>query len=86
MSTLTYVSTADAKEEFAELINRVSHYKERIILTRRGHDVAVIVPIEDLLILQKAQNKNELEEASAALQEARSKGTFSIDDLKDEIG
>jgi len=85
MST-TYISTIDAKEEFSELINRVSHGKERIILTRRGKEIAAIVPLEDLLFLQKSQSKNDLDEAVEALQEARTQGAKSLEDLKDEIG
>ncbi len=80
------ISTADAKEEFVELINRVSHYKERIILTRRGHEVAAIVPIEDLSILQKELHKTELEEATEALQEARTQGTSSLEELIEQVG
>ncbi len=84
--TTTSISTADAKEEFSELLNRVTHYKERIILTRRGKEIAVIVPLEDLLTLQKSQSKNDLDEAVEALQEARNQGTIALEDLKTEIG
>jgi len=84
--TTTYVSTIDAKEEFSELISRVSHHKERIILTRRGKEIAAIVPLEDFLHLQKSQSKNDFEEAVEALQEARSQGTIALEDLKTETG
>jgi prevent-host-death family protein len=84
--TTTYVSTIDAKEEFSELVNRVSHNKERIILTRRGKEIAAIVPLEDYYHLQKSQNKNDLDEAIEALQEARSQGSITLEDFKAEIG
>ncbi len=84
--TTSYVSTLDAKEEFSELINRVSHNKERIILTRRGKEIAVIIPIEDFQHLQKSQSKNDLDEAVEALQEARNLGTMSLEDLKAKVG
>ena len=84
--TTTSISTADAKEDFAELINRVSHNKERIVLTRRGKEIAAIIPVEDLLLLQESQNKHDLQEAVEALKEARSQGTITLDDLKEEIG
>lgn len=86
--TTTYVNTIDAKdakEEFSELINRVSHNKERIILTRRGKEIAAIVPLEDFLYLQKSQNKNDFDDAVEALQEARSQGTITLEDFKAEI-
>lgn len=84
--TTTYVSTIDAKEEFSELINRVSHNKERILLTRRGKEIAAIVPLEDFHYLQASQNKLDLDEAVEALQEARTQGTIALDDFKAEIG
>lgn len=82
----TSINTVDAKEEFTELVNRVVHNKERIILTRRGNDIAAIVPIEDLALLMSAQQKADLEEAANALKEAREQGTMSLDDFKEELG
>lgn len=84
--TTTYISTIEAKEEFSELINRVSHHGERIVLTRRGKEVAAMVPLEDLLQLQKSQSQSDLEQAVEALKEARSQGTITLDLLKDELG
>ncbi|MBX3708637.1 MAG: type II toxin-antitoxin system prevent-host-death family antitoxin [Gammaproteobacteria bacterium] len=84
--TTTYVSTIDAKEEFSELVNRVSHHKERIILTRRGKDIAAIVPLEDFHRIQLSQNKDDLAEALEALQEARNQGTMTLSHLREEIG
>lgn len=80
------ISTAEAKEEFSELINRVSHYNEHIVLTRRGKEVAALIPIDDLQLLQAAKSKQDLEEATEALQEARSQGTTTLEELLDELG
>lgn len=81
----THISTIDAKEEFSELINRVSHNKERIILTRRGHEIAALVPLDDFLLLEQKQNKNDLEAALDALQEARSQGAITLEDFITKI-
>lgn len=85
MTTIS-INTVDAKEEFSELMNRVSHYKERVILTRRGKDIAAIVPIEDFHRLQESQSKSDLEEATEALKEARANGTMTLDELKAQVG
>jgi prevent-host-death family protein len=85
MTTMS-INTADAKEDFIELINRVAHNKERIILTRRDKEIAAIIPIEDLKFLESSQSKNDLDEAAEALKEARSQGTLSLDELKADIG
>lgn len=79
--TTGYMNTIEAKEDFADLISRVSHHKERVILTRRGKEVAAIIPIEDFALLQASQNKSDLEEATEALKEARDKGVITLNDL-----
>lgn len=84
--TTTSVNTVEAKEEFSDLISRVSHNKERIILTRRGKEVAAIIPIEDLVLLEASQNKFDLHDAMESLKEARSQGTLSLQEFKDQIG
>lgn len=84
--TVTSMTTIEAKEEFSELINRVSHHKERILLTRRGKEIAAIIPLEDLLLLQASQDKSDLHDAVEALKEARHQGAITLEELKDEIG
>lgn len=84
--SITSISTAEAKEQFSELINRVSHSKERIVLTRRDKEVAAIISLDDLQILLKAESQNDLKEATEALQEARTKGTVTLEDVKEELG
>lgn len=80
------ISAADAKEELPELLNRVSHYKEHIIITRRGKEIAALIPIEDLQLIKESQNKNDLQEAVESLKQAREEGTITLQQLKNEIG
>ncbi len=84
--TITLMNTVEAKEQFADLINRVVHSKERIILTRRGKEIAAIIPLEDLKAIQQTQDKNDLHAAIDALKEARTTGTVSLDQLQEELG
>jgi len=42
------VGVAEAKAKFSELLGRVLHRGERIIVQRRGKPVAALVPIADL--------------------------------------
>lgn len=83
--TISSINTVEAKEEFSELISRVMHNKERIILVRRGKEVAALVPIEDLTLLQSSQDKSDLHEALEALKEARTDGALTLQQLKTEI-
>lgn len=83
--TISTINTVEAKEEFSELLSRVMHNKERIVLVRRGKEVAALIPIEDLALLQSSQDKIDLHEALEALKEARTAGTSTIEQLKMDI-
>lgn len=84
--TITSMNTLEAKEQFSELLNRVAHNKEKIVLTRRGKDIAVIIPVEDFKALQQTQDKQDLHDAIDALKEARHVGMKTLLQLKEEIG
>ncbi len=84
--TMTLMNTIEAKEQFADLINRVAHNKERIVLTRRGKEIAAIIPLEDLSLLMESQDKHDLREAIDALKEARNNGTITLEQLKEDLG
>jgi prevent-host-death family protein len=83
MATL---STAEAQEQFSELLRRVSSDKERIVLTRAGEELVAVVPIEDLALMESLEDRADIEEAREALREAQEKGTTSLADLKAELG
>jgi prevent-host-death family protein len=48
----TEIPVTQARDELAELINRVAYGHERIILTRHSKAVACLVPPEDLQRLE----------------------------------
>ncbi len=82
----TTMTTIDAKENFTDLLNHVSHTKERVILLRRGKEVAAVVSIEDLQFLETTRDKQDLREAIEALKETKTHGAIPLEKLKDEIG
>ena len=82
MNTIT---TVDAREHFSELINRTSYGKERVLLTRRGKGVAVLIPLEDLRLLEEMEDQLDLLDAKKALREAKKEGTISLDKFKKEL-
>lgn len=59
------LSTVEAREHFSEVVNRAAFGKERILLTRRGRPLAVVVPVADLEALEALE---EAEDVRAALQ------------------
>ena len=65
----TKVTTADARNNFADIVNKVAYGKEPIILTRRGQDIAALVSIEELELLQQIEDHIDIEDAKQALAE-----------------
>jgi prevent-host-death family protein len=51
------IPVTQARDELAELINRVAYGHERIILTRHSKAVACLVPPEDLTRLQEGDQE-----------------------------
>jgi len=66
----TKVSTADARKNFADIVNKVTYGKEPIVLTRRGQDVAALVSMEELELLQQIEDHIDIEDAKQALAES----------------
>ncbi len=80
------IPTVKARDEFSDLVNRVAYGKERVVLTRRGKPLAAVVPLEDVELLERLEDRIDLDEARAALAEARDGGTVSWEEIKAEIG
>lgn len=81
---MTKISTAEARNDFAEVINRTAFGKERFVLTRRGKDLVAIVPIEDLQLLEELEDQLDVAAAKAALAESAERVSYA--DLRRELG
>jgi antitoxin Phd len=63
------ISTASARKNLAEIVNQVAYGVEPVILTRRGKEVAALVSIEELELLQQIENHLDIADAKKALAE-----------------
>lgn len=79
------ISTVEAREQFAEVVNRAAYGKERLILTRRGKALAAIVPIDDLELIRELEDRIDAEEARRAKEEAERDGWTTLDQLREEL-
>lgn len=41
------LNVAEAKQRFSDLLGRVAYGRERVMITRRGRPMAMLVPVED---------------------------------------
>jgi prevent-host-death family protein len=80
------ITTGKAREQLSNVINRAAFGKESVVLTRRGKEIAAIVPIEDVKLLEELEDRVDLEEARAALAETKSKGTIPWKKIKVDLG
>ena len=79
---MTRIAASKVRESFADTLNRVAYRRERVVLRRRGKDLAAVVPIEDFLFLEELEDRLDLEAARKALKE---KGTVSWARLKADL-
>jgi antitoxin Phd len=65
---MTRVTTAAARRDFEGTLNRARR-GTRIVLQKGGKDVAAIVSVEDLELLEELEDRLDVEDARAALRE-----------------
>ena len=83
---MTQLPTSKARDHLAEILNKVAFGAERIILSRRGKALAAVIPIADLKLLEKLEDRIDLEDARKALKEVEKEGSVSWDQIKSELG
>lgn len=87
---MTRRNVAEAREEFEALVNRAADEGEPTVVSRQGKDVAVILPLDDLRLLQELaeaeMDRRDVAEAMAALREAEETGTVSLEEARRELG
>ncbi|MBI5419488.1 MAG: type II toxin-antitoxin system Phd/YefM family antitoxin [Deltaproteobacteria bacterium] len=73
-----------ARRELPEAVNKLVYGNgEPIVLSRRGKDLAAIVPIEDLQLIEELKDRMLSEKAKRALKE---KGRIPWGKIKKDLG
>ncbi len=83
---MVHLPASKAREGFADTINRAAYGKERVVVRRRGKEVAAVVPIEDLRLLEELEDRVDLSDARAALAETKKKGARSLESILKDLG
>ncbi|GAB6191422.1 type II toxin-antitoxin system Phd/YefM family antitoxin [Desulfocastanea catecholica] len=78
------ITTADARKNFADIVNTVAYGKEPIVLTRRGQEIAALISIEELQLLEKIEDYIDIKDAKKALEEPGE--NISADEFWKELG
>ena len=81
-----HIGVSEARDAFAELVNRAAYGHERVLVARRGKPIAAIVPIEDVRFLERMEDEFDLEAAREALADPESKVRIPWEQVKHDLG
>ncbi|MBN1941919.1 MAG: type II toxin-antitoxin system prevent-host-death family antitoxin [Phycisphaerae bacterium] len=79
---MTTLPITEAREHLADLGNRVALLGERVIVERRGKNLFALVPVEDLELLERLEDKLDLD----AVRQARNEPAKSWAEVKKALG
>ena len=79
------MTASKARSDFSELLSRVANKRERILVRRRGKDVAALVPVEDLELLEELQDLQDVKEANRRLTDPE-EVPIPYDKVRKELG
>jgi prevent-host-death family protein len=51
------LQATQARQEFADTLNRVAYGGDRIVVRRRGRNIAAVVPVEDLDLIKRCEEE-----------------------------
>jgi prevent-host-death family protein len=80
------MTVAEAKNHFSDVLRRAEYGGERVVVERHGKPVAAIVSTDDLRRLEATDDAVDLEDARAALAEAKHAGTVSLETVLQKYG
>jgi prevent-host-death family protein len=80
------IPISDARQNLAELCNRVAYGGERLLIARRGKARVALVSVEDLELLELLEDAIDLAAARNALREAENVGTRPLREVLRELG
>ncbi|MGP0063040.1 MAG: type II toxin-antitoxin system Phd/YefM family antitoxin [Isosphaeraceae bacterium] len=82
------LNVVELRQSLAEILNRAEYQGERIVIHRRGKDVAAIISLEDLKLfeqlLEDAEDRIDIEAARAALAESEDRIPYA--DVRRRLG
>jgi prevent-host-death family protein len=80
-----HVRISEARDGFAELVNRVSYGHERIRVARRGREVAALVPIADIELLELLEDALDLEAVREAMSDPENADPIPWEQVRDRL-
>lgn len=79
------ITTAEARKNMAELLNRAAYGGERFVVTRHGKQLVAIVPVGDATLLERLRGLLEKHDYEAALEAVSELGTVPWDEVRRDL-
>lgn len=79
------ITTAEARKDMADLLNRTAYGKERFVVTRHGKELVAIVPLEEVTLLDRLRALLSRKEFERALEEMDTDDTVAWDEVRREL-
>jgi prevent-host-death family protein len=83
-TNITRLSLAELGENLEDTLKRVAGELRRVVVHHQGKDIAVLVPLEDLALIEEMEDRFDVENAEAAMAEEGE--NIKLADLKAELG
>jgi prevent-host-death family protein len=84
---MAHLPASEARDKFSDTLNRAAYGGERIVLQRRGKNIAALIPMEDYELFLRLVREREDRDDSEALQRAKQEsGSISWEEIKREAG
>jgi prevent-host-death family protein len=80
------VEATAARNRFSDLLNQVRYRADRVLIERRGKDMAVLIPMEDLRLLELLEDTIDIDAARKALANPKNKVRVPLEDVKKRLG
>ncbi len=80
------MTATEARDDFAAVVNHAVYGKERVLLTRRGRELAAVVPVEDVLLLEALEEYLDVAAAHEALASPENRERIPWEQVKAGLG
>ena len=86
MSPSKRVSASEARAHFADVLERVAHGGERVVIERRGKVLGAVVSLEDLEVLERVRELEAEEDRAALARTRKERGSIAWTLIKRDLG
>jgi prevent-host-death family protein len=80
------ISIADLRARLGDLVTRVSYTHDRVVITKHGKPVAALISASDMEKFQELEDWNDVQAATAELQDVKKHGSVPLDTVLQELG